>query len=124
MATGDRHSDPESSNLATPRYFHRAATLAERQTRRVCAMTMSVGDEAWRVVLLIGSGVVASAQIGKAIISMPLIRDDLTVGLDLAGLIVAIFATLGATMGIGAGVVVGRLREANSEDRSTASNQV
>jgi MFS transporter, DHA1 family, inner membrane transport protein len=72
-------------------------------------MTMSVGDEAWRVMLLIGSGVVASAQIGKAIISMPLIRDDLTVGLDLAGLIVAIFATLGATMGIGVGVVVGRL---------------
>ena len=32
-------------------------------------MTMSVGDEAWRVMLLIGSGVVASAQIGKAIIS-------------------------------------------------------
>src|SRR5215468_12577719 len=61
------------------------------------------------VLLLIGSGVVASAQIGKAIISMPLIRDDLAVGLDLAGLIVAIFATLGATMGIGAGVVVGRL---------------
>ena len=70
---------------------------------------MSAGSEAGRVTLLIGSGVVASAQIGKAIISMPLIRDDLTVGLDLAGLIVAIFATLGATMGIGAGVVVGRL---------------
>lgn len=61
-----------------------------------------------RVLLLIGSGVVASAQIGKAIISIPLIRDDLALGLDLAGLIVAIFATLGATMGIGAGVAVGR----------------
>jgi MFS family permease len=61
-----------------------------------------------RVLLLIGSGVVASAQIGKAIISIPLIRDDLALGLDLAGLIMAIFATLGATMGIGAGVAVGR----------------
>lgn len=59
--------------------------------------------------LLIGSGVVASAQIGKAIISMPLIRGELSVGLDLAGLIVAIFATLGATLGIGAGVAVGRV---------------
>jgi len=59
--------------------------------------------------LLIGSGVVASAQIGKAIISIPLIRDDLALGLDLAGLIVAIFATLGATLGIGAGVAVGRV---------------
>jgi predicted MFS family arabinose efflux permease len=61
------------------------------------------------LLLLIGSGVVASAQIGKAIISIPLIRDDLALGFDLAGLIVAIFATLGATMGIGAGIVVSRL---------------
>ena len=61
------------------------------------------------MLLLFGNGVVASAQIGKAIISIPLIREDLALGLDLAGLIVAIFATLGATMGIGAGVVVSRL---------------
>jgi predicted MFS family arabinose efflux permease len=60
-------------------------------------------------VLLIGSGIVAAAQIGKAIITVPMIRSDLALGLDLAGLIVAIFATMGAMMGIGAGVVVGRL---------------
>lgn len=58
--------------------------------------------------LLIGTGVVAAAQIGKAIISVPMIRSDLMLGLDLAGLVVATFATLGATVGIGAGVVVGR----------------
>ncbi len=65
---------------------------------------------AWRlqVSLLIGSGIIASAQIGKAVISIPLIRNDLALGLDLAGLIVATFATLGAIAGIGAGVVVGR----------------
>ena len=65
---------------------------------------------AWslHVSLLIGSGVIASAQIGKAIISIPLIRNDLALGLDLAGLIVATFATLGALTGIGAGVVVSR----------------
>jgi hypothetical protein len=45
-----------------------------------------------QVVLLIGSGIVASAQIGKAIISLPMIRADLSLGLDLAGLIVATFA--------------------------------
>ena len=55
-----------------------------------------------------GSGVVAAAQIGKAIISVPMIRSDLALGLDLAGLIVATFATLGAMTGIGAGLVVGR----------------
>ena len=59
--------------------------------------------------LLIGSGIVAAAQIGKAIIAVPMIRGDLALGLDLAGLIVAIFAAMGATTGIGAGVVVGRL---------------
>ncbi len=71
-------------------------------------------DEAARagklqVLLLMGSGVVAAAQIGKAIISVPLIRSELTLSLDLAGLIVATFATIGAMTGIGAGLVVSRL---------------
>jgi MFS family permease len=58
--------------------------------------------------LLIGSGVVAAAQIGKAIISIPMIRADMAFGLDLAGLIVALLATLGALFGLGAGVLVRR----------------
>jgi DHA1 family inner membrane transport protein len=62
-----------------------------------------------QVLLLMGSGVVAAAQIGKAVISVPMIRSELALGLDLAGLIVATFATLGAMTGIGAGAVVGRL---------------
>jgi MFS transporter, DHA1 family, inner membrane transport protein len=62
-----------------------------------------------QVLLLMGSGVVAAAQIGKAIISVPMIRSELALGLDLAGLIVATFATIGAMTGIGAGLVVGRL---------------
>ena len=62
--------------------------------------------DAW---LLIGCGIVAAAQIGKAIISLPLIRVDLQLGLDVAGLIVATFATLGASCGIAAGVAVQRL---------------
>jgi predicted MFS family arabinose efflux permease len=56
--------------------------------------------------LLMASGVAASAQIGKAIISIPLIRAELGFGLGLAGLFVGTFATLGATFGIGAGVLV------------------
>jgi predicted MFS family arabinose efflux permease len=59
--------------------------------------------------LLIASGGVASAQIGKAIISLPMIRGEMALGFDGAAMIVATFATLGALMGIGAGVVVGRL---------------
>jgi MFS transporter, DHA1 family, inner membrane transport protein len=69
-----------------------------------------VAKRAWTLhaMLLIGSGIVAAAQIGKAVIAVPIIRGELALGLDLAGLIVAIFAAMGATMGIGAGVMVGR----------------
>jgi MFS transporter, DHA1 family, inner membrane transport protein len=59
--------------------------------------------------LLIGCGVVAAAQVGKAIISMPAIRAEMALGLDVAGLIVATFATLGALTGICAGVGVRRI---------------
>lgn len=59
--------------------------------------------------LLIGSGTVAAAQIGKAAISVPMIRAEMGLGLDLAGFIVATFATLGACTGIGAGALVQRL---------------
>lgn len=47
------------------------------------------------VLLLIGSGVTAAAQIGKAITSVAFICRDLALGLDLAGFIVATFAMLG-----------------------------
>lgn len=56
------------------------------------------------MLLLIGSGVVASVQIGKATISPPLLREDLAI--DLAGLIGAIFGTLDATTNIG-GTTIG-----------------
>jgi predicted MFS family arabinose efflux permease len=69
----------------------------------------TMGAASAQVLLLIGSGIVASAQIGKAIITVPLIRSELSLGLDLAGLVVATFATLGAIAGIGAGAVVSRL---------------
>lgn len=73
-----------------------------------------ISDQAVRagspqVLLLIGSGVVASAQIGKAIIAAPMIRSDLAIGFDHVGLIVAIFATLGAMTGLGIGAAVDRL---------------
>jgi predicted MFS family arabinose efflux permease len=67
------------------------------------------GARPFHIWLLIGSGVVAAAQIGKAIISMPLIRADMALSLGFAGLLVATFATLGALTGIGAGVVTARI---------------
>src|SRR4051794_8918951 len=70
---------------------------------------MSNPGSLFRIFLLIGSGVVAAAQIGKAIISIPFIRADMDIGLGAAGLIVATFATLGASIGVGLGAVVERL---------------
>jgi predicted MFS family arabinose efflux permease len=55
---------------------------------------------------LIGCGVVGSAQIGKAIISIPMIRAEMGLGLDMAGLVVATIATMGALAGICGGVLV------------------
>ena len=62
-----------------------------------------------QIVLLIATGVVAAAQVGKAIVSVPLIRQDMASGFDHAGFLVAIFATLGACSGIGLGALVTRL---------------
>ena len=70
---------------------------------------MSNSGSTFHIFLLIGSGVVAAAQIGKAIISIPFIRADMDIGLGVAGLIVATFATLGASTGVGLGAVVERL---------------
>src|SRR5688572_18034273 len=58
---------------------------------------------------LILAGVFAAAQVGKAIICMPDIRAEMHLGLDVAGLIVAVFATLGAVGGIGAGAIVAHI---------------
>ena len=61
------------------------------------------------IALLVFTGVFAAAQVGKAIICMPDIRGDMHLGLDVAGLLVAVFATLGALGGVGAGAMVARI---------------
>ncbi len=61
------------------------------------------------IAFLILTGVFAAAQIGKAIICTPAIRAEMHLGLDIAGLIVAVFATLGALGGVGAGAIVSRI---------------
>ena len=66
---------------------------------------------AWRghVCLLIASGILATAPIGKAIISIPVIRDDLMLSPAFASLVIATFATLGTVFGLGAGIAIHRL---------------
>jgi len=76
---------------------------------KACTAVSSSGRSNLQAFLLIGCGIVAAAQIGKAIISIPLIRSEMALSLGVAGLIVATFATLGASLGIGAGAAVRRL---------------
>jgi predicted MFS family arabinose efflux permease len=56
--------------------------------------------------LLFFGGTVAAAQVGRAIVSLPLMRDEMSMGIGVAGAILSVFATLGATFGIGGGAFV------------------
>lgn len=76
---------------------------------KACTAVSSGSRSNLQAFLLIACGVIAAAQIGKAIISIPLIRSEMALSLGGAGLIVATFATLGASLGIGAGAAVRRL---------------
>jgi len=58
------------------------------------------------VCLLFFGGTVAAAQVGKAIVSLPLMRSEMTFGIDVAAAILSVFATLGATCGLGGGALV------------------
>jgi MFS family permease len=58
--------------------------------------------------LLLG-GIISSAQLGKAIVAMPLLQSEMALGIDVVSLIIATFATLGATLGMGTGLVGRRM---------------
>jgi MFS family permease len=60
----------------------------------------------WGLILvLVGSGLIASFQIGKAVVALPLLQRELSLSLAAAAWIVGIFATLGATLGLPSGIL-------------------
>jgi predicted MFS family arabinose efflux permease len=61
-----------------------------------------------RALFVIAGGVIAAAQIGKAIVALPLLRAEFGLGLDAAGWILALFALLGATLAFPAAIAAGR----------------
>jgi MFS family permease len=99
-----------------PTHAEIPAKASADEMRRIADSITTRIPIAWRrhVCLLIGSGVLATAQIGKAIISIPIIRDDMMLSPAFAGLIVAAFATLGAFFGLRAGIAVRRLDDRRS----------
>jgi len=124
MNTVSRAGLPRSSAASiNARGLHPYPTHAEVPAKASADEMRGMADSittripiAWRrhVCLLIGSGVLAAAQIGKAIISISIIRDDMMLSPAFAGLIVAAFATLGAFFGLGAGIAVLRLDDRRS----------
>lgn len=76
-------------------------------TGTAASSTRSRGAAGWgSVAVVVGAGIVASLQVGKAAIAAPMLRADL--GLDLAALgwLTAVFGVLGLIGGIPAGAVV------------------
>lgn len=83
--------------------------LAANTSEAILERAQDPGRSEVLIASLILTGVFAAAQVGKAIICMPDIRAEMHLGLDVAGLIVAVFATLGALAGVGAGAIVARI---------------
>lgn len=82
--------------------------FAANTSEAVAPRTLAPRSESL-IASLVLTGVFAAAQVGKAIICTPAIRVEMHLGLDIAGLLVAVFATLGALGGVGAGVIVARI---------------
>jgi MFS family permease len=57
--------------------------------------------------LLLG-GVISAAQLGKAFVAMPLIQTEMSLGIAIVSFIIATFATLGAALGMGMGLLLRR----------------
>lgn len=68
--------------------------------------TASISTDWHAVMLIIGSGIAASLQVGKVAIATPLIQQDMSVGLAAAGWLMGIFSFLGLLGGMPVGTVV------------------
>lgn len=60
-------------------------------------------------VFLLSGGIIASAQLGKAFVAMPLIQQEMALPITIVSLIIATFATLGAGLGMGTGLIARRV---------------
>ena len=58
--------------------------------------------------LLLG-GIISAAQLGKAFVAMPLIQVEMDLDITIVSFLIATFATLGAALGMGAGLVARRM---------------
>jgi MFS family permease len=64
---------------------------------------------ALRVFLIVGAGVVAAMQIGKAVIAIPALQPAMSLSLVEASAVLSLFALFGATLGVPTGLAVQRI---------------
>lgn len=84
-------------------------SLLEPAVQTVTPKEAAEQKTAWITVsVLIGAGVMAATQIGKGIISLPILQDDFGLAYGRLSLVVSMFAVLGATVGAFAGIAVQR----------------
>lgn len=71
---------------------------------------VDISKSRWGLVALgIGAGIIAAIQVGKVPPVLPILRDELGISLTTAGWVASIFNLCGATLGIGFGILAGRV---------------
>ena len=87
------------------RHFETQRSASSEQTSPA---TRSVTTNWLAVAMVVAAGIVAALQVGKVIVSVPLLRADLGLSLSAAGWVLSIFSVLGVLGGILTGATVSR----------------
>lgn len=84
-------------------------TIKARYTPPTTMGTESTVTTNWlAVTMVVAAGIIAALQVGKVIVSIPLLRADLGLSLSAAGWVLSIFSVLGVVGGILTGAIVSR----------------
>lgn len=87
------------------RHFETQRSASSEQTSPA---TRSATTNWLAVAMVVAAGIVAALQVGKVIVSVPLLRADLGLSLSAAGWVLSIFSVLGVLGGILTGATVSR----------------
>ena len=84
------------------------AVSGEQSSSATISTESSVRTNWLAVAMVVAAGIIAALQVGKVIVSVPLLRADLGLSLSAAGWVLSIFSVLGVLGGILTGATVSR----------------
>lgn len=84
------------------------AVSGEQSSSATISTESSVRTHWLAVAMVVAAGIIAALQVGKVIVSVPLLRADLGLSLSAAGWVLSIFSVLGVLGGILTGATVSR----------------